>query len=278
MTWTVSPRYSPRRSLAITRRVDLAGRDVGRPDQVGVEEALVVPDVEVGLGAVLGDEDLAVLERVHRPGIDVEVRVQLLHRDPQSAGLQQRAEARGGQALAERGGDAAGDEKMACLLGSGGGGPAAGPRKFTRTRRSDGRPTQHGAARRAHRRRQRRRRRRRRRLPRSSTAAVRRTSSALSSPLACIWRISRARAYDVGANGAAAPTHDGRELPGRREHRRVLREPHGVELVTAAQQRGEGAGDVGQALPDEAGEGGHRLWRRGQVHGSDRSVRCAVVR
>ena len=45
-----------------------------------------MPDVEVGLGAVVGDEDLAVLERVHRPGVDVEVRVELLHRHAQAAG------------------------------------------------------------------------------------------------------------------------------------------------------------------------------------------------
>ena len=63
-------------------RVDLAGRHVGDLAEVGVEEALVVTDVEVGLGAVVGDEDLAVLERVHRPGVDVEVGVELLHRDP----------------------------------------------------------------------------------------------------------------------------------------------------------------------------------------------------
>jgi hypothetical protein len=60
-----------------------------------------VADVEVGLGAVVGDEDLAVLERVHRAGIDVEVGVELLHRDPQTAGLQQVAEAGGREALAE---------------------------------------------------------------------------------------------------------------------------------------------------------------------------------
>ncbi len=112
ITCTVSPRYSPRRSLAMTRRVDLPGGDVGRAGQVGVEEALVVADVEVGLGAVLGDEDLAVLERVHRARVDVEIRVELLHRDPQAAGLEQGAEAGGRQTLAERGGDAAGDEEV----------------------------------------------------------------------------------------------------------------------------------------------------------------------
>ena len=52
--------------LGDDRRVDLAGGDVGEPAQVAVEEALVVAEVEVGLGAVVGDEDLAVLERVHR--------------------------------------------------------------------------------------------------------------------------------------------------------------------------------------------------------------------
>jgi hypothetical protein len=63
-------------------RVDLAGGDVGLAVEVPVEEALVVADVEVGLGAVLGDEHLAVLEGVHRAGVDVEVGVELLHRDP----------------------------------------------------------------------------------------------------------------------------------------------------------------------------------------------------
>jgi hypothetical protein len=70
--------------------------------QVGVEEPLVVADVEIGLGAVIGDEDLTVLERVHRAGVDVDVGVELLHRDAQAAGAQQVPESRGGQALADR--------------------------------------------------------------------------------------------------------------------------------------------------------------------------------
>ena len=85
--------------------VDLPGRDVGDLAEVGVQEALVVPDVEVGLGAVVGDEHLAVLERVHRPGIDVEVGVELLHGHPQPARAEQATEAGGGEPLAERGGD-----------------------------------------------------------------------------------------------------------------------------------------------------------------------------
>ena len=111
--------------------VDLPGRDVGDLAQVGVEEALVVTDVEVGLPTVVGDEHLAVLERVHRSRVDVEVRVQLLHGDPQPTCLEKVPEARGREALAEGGGDASGDEDVLGWLRCGQGnsrGVGAGPR------------------------------------------------------------------------------------------------------------------------------------------------------
>ncbi len=69
--------------------------------EVLVDEALVVADVEIGLGAVLGDEDLAVLERAHRSRIDVQVRVELLHLHLEPARLEQPPERRRGDALAE---------------------------------------------------------------------------------------------------------------------------------------------------------------------------------
>src|ERR1700757_4546318 len=93
-------------------RIHLPGSNIGRSGQIAVQEPFVMADVEVGLGAVLGDEDLAVLKRVHRARVDIEVRVQLLHRDVQPAGGQQLAEAAGGQPLAERGSDAAADEEV----------------------------------------------------------------------------------------------------------------------------------------------------------------------
>jgi hypothetical protein len=80
----VSPRYSPRRFLGDDGRVHLTGRHVRRAVEVLVEEPLVVADVEVCFGAVLGDEDLTVLERVHRAGIDIEVGIKLLHGDRES--------------------------------------------------------------------------------------------------------------------------------------------------------------------------------------------------
>ena len=99
--------------LADDRVVDRAGGDVGAARGVRVREALVVAEVEVGLRAVLGDEHLAVLERRHRARVDVDVRVELLERDLQAARDEQAADRGGGDALAERGDDAAGDEDEA---------------------------------------------------------------------------------------------------------------------------------------------------------------------
>ena len=95
------------------RVVDRAGGHVGGPRGVLVGEPLVVAEVEVGLGAVLGDEHLAVLERAHRPRVDVDVGIELLQLDPEAAADQQTADRGGGDPLAERGDDAAGDEDEA---------------------------------------------------------------------------------------------------------------------------------------------------------------------
>ncbi len=83
------------------RVVDGARGDVGRPRGVLVGEALVVAQVEVGLGAVLGDEHLAVLERAHRPRVDVDVGVELLQLHPEAAADQQAADRRRSDPLAQ---------------------------------------------------------------------------------------------------------------------------------------------------------------------------------
>ena len=84
--------------------VEAVGRHAG--------EALVVAQVQVGLSAVIGDVDLAVLVGAHRAGIDVQVGVQLAQPHGESAGLQQGAEGRGGNAFAEGRHHAAGDEDV----------------------------------------------------------------------------------------------------------------------------------------------------------------------
>ena len=69
--------------------------------QILVDEPLIMTEVEIGLGAVLGDIDLAVLVRTHRAGIDVDIGVELLGGDLQPARFQKSAERRGGDSLAE---------------------------------------------------------------------------------------------------------------------------------------------------------------------------------
>ena len=57
-------------------------------------------EVEICLGPIVGDIDLAVLVRAHRTGIDIEIRIELTQPDPKPAGLKQRTQRGGGKTLA----------------------------------------------------------------------------------------------------------------------------------------------------------------------------------
>ncbi len=98
--------------LADDRLVDGAGGDVGVAAQALVEEPLVVAQVEVRLAAVVGDEHLAVLERVHRPRVDVDVRVELLGDHSQPARLEETGQRRRGDPLAQARCHSTGDEHV----------------------------------------------------------------------------------------------------------------------------------------------------------------------
>ena len=92
--------------------VDLTGGD-GRVDgQVLIGEALVVTQIQIGLGAVIGDEHLAVLIGAHGARVHVQVRIQLLVGHLQAALLQQTAQRSSGDALAKAGNHAAGDKNV----------------------------------------------------------------------------------------------------------------------------------------------------------------------
>ena len=126
--------------LGDDRLVDPAGRDVGELGQVLVDEALVVTEVEVGLGAVVGDEHLAVLVRAHRARIHVDVRIELEDGDVQAASLEESTDAGGGDALAQRGGHASGHKD---ILRHGSGPPGVFPMLSDRPLRgnpADGHP------------------------------------------------------------------------------------------------------------------------------------------
>ena len=71
-----------------------------------------MPDIEVRLGPIIGHEDLAVLERVHRAGVDVEVRIELLHDDAKTTASQKVTERCSGQAFAERGDHSTGNKDV----------------------------------------------------------------------------------------------------------------------------------------------------------------------
>ena len=83
--------------------VNAAGGQVVVAGEFGVGEALVVAEIEVGFRAVVGDEDLAVLERRHGAGVDVQVRIELHQVDLEAAGFEQAADGGRGQSLAETG-------------------------------------------------------------------------------------------------------------------------------------------------------------------------------
>ena len=79
--------------------VHLAGGRIRGAGQIHVQEALVVADIEVGFCAIFSDENLTMLEGVHRPGIDVDIGVKLLHGDAQTARTQQTPQRGSGQTL-----------------------------------------------------------------------------------------------------------------------------------------------------------------------------------
>ena len=114
-TWTVAPEVVAAALALDDGVVDPAGGDVRGARGVDVGEALVVAEVEVRLGAVLGHEDLAVLVGRHRAGIDVDVRVELLEADAEPAGDEQSPDRRGGDPLSEGRDDSAGDEDVTRL-------------------------------------------------------------------------------------------------------------------------------------------------------------------
>ena len=80
--------------------VNSAGGPVVVAGKFGVGEALVVAEVEIGFGAVVGDEDLAMLKGRHGPGIDVQVRVKLHQVDLEPAAFEQASEGGRCQSLA----------------------------------------------------------------------------------------------------------------------------------------------------------------------------------
>ena len=76
------------------------------------EETFVVAQIEVGLGAIFRDITFTMFIRIQRSGIDVDVGVEFLDGDAESAGLQKFGKRGCDNAFAKRGGDASRDENV----------------------------------------------------------------------------------------------------------------------------------------------------------------------
>ena len=95
--------------------VHLAGGQVGVFVQVLIDEALVVAQIQIGLGAVVGHEHFAVLQRAHGARVHIDVGVQLLAGHLQAPALEQAAQRGCRNAFAQAGDNAAGDKnKLGC--------------------------------------------------------------------------------------------------------------------------------------------------------------------
>ena len=57
--------------------IDLTGGGIIELCEIFIYKSLVVTDIEVCLGAVIGDENLTVLIRIHRTRVNIEIRIQL---------------------------------------------------------------------------------------------------------------------------------------------------------------------------------------------------------
>ncbi len=92
------------------RLIDAAGGDVVELRHVGVGKSLIVPQVQVGLGPVIGDKDFPMLVRAHGAGIHVDIGIQLDDRDGIIARLEQPAQTGGHNSFADAGDHAPRDE------------------------------------------------------------------------------------------------------------------------------------------------------------------------
>src|SRR5690606_19197133 len=90
---------------------DPPGREVAVAPRLGAHETLVVAEIEVRLGAVLGHEDFAVLERAHRARIHVDVRIELDQANLEAPRLEYRAETPQRNSLHQGRQHASGNEK-----------------------------------------------------------------------------------------------------------------------------------------------------------------------
>ena len=73
----VAQRDSRRAAPSGCVAINATGRHIVSTGRRTSGETLVMAEVEIGLGAIVGDENLAVLIGTHGPRVDIEIRVEL---------------------------------------------------------------------------------------------------------------------------------------------------------------------------------------------------------
>src|SRR6267154_2250493 len=83
------------------RKINAPGGPVVRLRKMSMGEALVMAKVQISLGAVIGDENFAVLERRHCARVDIEIRIEFDQRHSHAARFEQRSDRRRRQAFTQ---------------------------------------------------------------------------------------------------------------------------------------------------------------------------------
>ena len=90
--------------------IDTAGGKAVATVQAGANKTLVVTQIQVGFGAIVGHKHLTVLVRAHGARIHINVGIHFNQGDVEAAGFQQSGQGRGGNPLPQRRHHTAGDK------------------------------------------------------------------------------------------------------------------------------------------------------------------------
>ena len=77
-----------------------------------MRESLVVAEIQIGFGAVVGNEYFTMLKRTHGARIDVQIRIEFLQSDTKAAAFEEAPDGRRSDSLPQRRNHAARDENI----------------------------------------------------------------------------------------------------------------------------------------------------------------------
>jgi hypothetical protein len=66
-----------------------------------MSKPFVMPKIQIGFGAVIGNKDLTMLKGIHGPRVNIDIRVQFLDGDPQPSAFHQSADGSSSQSLTQ---------------------------------------------------------------------------------------------------------------------------------------------------------------------------------